>query len=213
MIDPRRKSQQDRGLKSLRAPFMPHAKPDPQRLIQLLLAVAGGDEKAFEELYALSSANLYGLLLRILRRPDWAEEALQDCFLRIWHRSDSYAPEKGAPLAWLMSIARYRALDLLRSRRPEVDLDEVAELAPLALVSPEQGPEARMMESEALGRLARCMQELRDEERQCLLLAYYEGYTHPELVQAMGVPLGTVKSWVRRGLARMRRCLQGLSSP
>lgn len=191
---------------------MPFPKPDPERLIQLLQRVALGDEQAFEELYALSSANLYGVLLRILRRPEWAQEALQDCFLKIWQRSETYLPERGAALTWLMSLARYRALDLLRERQAEpgvqIELSAAEEAAPLKFISPEQAGEAWMPESEGSNRLSDCIQQLKEEERQCLLLVYYEGYTHLELAQLLCVPLGTIKSRVRRGLARLRECLK-----
>lgn len=191
---------------------MPFPKPDPERLIQLLQRVALGDEQAFEELYALSSANLYGVLLRILRRPEWAQEALQDCFLKIWQRSETYLPERGAALTWLMSLARYRALDLLRERQAEpgvqIELSAAEEAAPLKFISPEQADEAWMPESEGSNRLSDCIQQLKEEERQCLLLVYYEGYTHLELAQLLCVPLGTIKSRVRRGLARLRECLK-----
>lgn len=191
---------------------MPFPKPDPERLIQLLQRVALGDEQAFEELYALSSANLYGVLLRILRRPEWAQEALQDCFLKIWQRSETYLPERGAALTWLMSLARYRALDLLRERQAEpgvlIELSAAEEATPLKFISPEQAGEAWMPESEGSNRLSDCIQQLKEEERQCLLLVYYEGYTHLELAQLLRVPLGTIKSRVRRGLARLRECLK-----
>lgn len=191
---------------------MPFPKPDPERLIQLLQRVALGDEQAFEELYAVSGANLYGVLLRILRRPEWAQEALQDCFLKIWQRSETYLPERGAALTWLMSLARYRALDLLRERQTEpgvqIELSEAEEAAPLKFISPEQTGGAWTPESEGSNRLSDCIQQLREEERQCLLLVYYEGYTHLELAQLLSVPLGTIKSRVRRGLARLRECLR-----
>lgn len=191
---------------------MPFPKPDPERLIQLLQSVALGDERAFAELYAVSSANLYGVLLRILRRPDWAEEALQDCFLKIWQRSETYLPERGPALTWLMSLARYRALDLLRMRRSEpavqIELSAAEEIAPLKFVSANPTDEAWMLENEGSQGLSACLRTLRDEERQCLLLVYYEGYTHLELARLLGLPLGTIKSRVRRGLARLRECLR-----
>lgn len=191
---------------------MPFPKPDPERLIQLLQRVALGDEQAFEELFAVSSANLYGVLLRILRRPEWAQDALQDCFLKIWQRSETYLPERGAALTWLMSLARYRALDLLRERQAgagvQIELSEAEEAEPLKFISPEQAGGAWTTESEGSSRLSDCIQQLREEERQCLLLVYYEGYTHLELAQLLDVPLGTIKSRVRRGLARLRECLR-----
>lgn len=187
---------------------MSTAQIDPEHLSRLLADIASGDQRAFGDLYRRCSPHLYALLLRMLKRRDWAEEALQDCFFRVWQKSESYAPDKGAPLTWLMSIARYRALDLLRARRPEVEMPEEGTEPPMSLADPAQNPESRAQESEGLGRLDDCMKRLQEEQKTSVLLAYYEGYTHQELARAMNAPLGTVKSWVRRGLARLRECLE-----
>jgi RNA polymerase sigma-70 factor, ECF subfamily len=180
---------------------------DSTLLIQLLAATAAKDQRAFRQLYDVSSSHLFGLLLRILRRREWAEEALQDCYLKIWNRAETYAPDKGAPLTWLMTVARYRALDLLRTRRPEVEMPEEEEGPPMMLFDETQSPEDRAVESEGVHRLSDCLGGLPDEQKNSVLLAYYEGYTHQELAQRLDAPLGTVKSWVRRGLQRLRECL------
>lgn len=188
---------------------MSPASDSSERLAYLLAAVAAGDQRAFGELYQSCSAHLYGLLLRILRRTDWAQEALQDCFLKIWQKSASYEPAKGAPLAWLSTIARYRALDLLRARRPEVELPE--DDGPGTPEAEDSGsdPLVGAVTEEGVGALRRCLQTLTQEQRDSVLLAYYEGYTHQELAARLRAPLGTVKSWVRRGLMRLRECLSG----
>ena len=178
------------------------------QLTQLLSATAAGDQRAFRELYDACSPHLFGLLLRMLKRRDWAEEALQDCFLKVWQKAETYAPEKGAPLTWLMTVARYRALDLLRVKRPEVDMPEEGEDQSLSFADDAQSPEDGAIESEGIGRLDDCMKGLQEEQRQSVLLAYYEGYTHQELAERLKAPLGTVKSWVRRGLSRLRECLE-----
>jgi len=184
-------------------------------LSALLAGTAAGDQQAFRRLYDATSAHLFALLNRMLKRQDWAEEALQDCYLRIWQKSESYESRKGAPLTWLLTIARYRALDLLRMRRPEVMEHETAsgdedDPGPSLLDAPDptQDPLARAEESEGIGRLERCMKGLAGEQRNSVLLAYYEGYTHQELAARLKTPLGTVKSWVRRGLAQLRDCLE-----
>lgn len=181
---------------------------DAASLQRLLSETSQGDQRAFRELYEATSSHLYGVLVRILQRRDWAEEALQDCYLRVWRRAESYAPDKGAPLTWLMTIARYRALDLLRAKRPEVEMPDEDEAPPLTFsASDATDPETRAVESEGLGRLSECLENLGGEQRQSVLLAYYEGYTHSELAKTMKAPLGTVKSWVRRGLMQLRECL------
>ena len=181
---------------------------DAAQLTHLLSATAAGDQRAFRELYESSSSHLFGLLLRMLKRRDWAEEALQDCFLKVWQKAETYAPEKGAPMTWLMTVARYRALDLLRMKRPEVEMPEEGEEQPFSFQDETQSPEDRAVEGEGMGRLENCMQGLQEEQRHSVLLAYYEGYTHQELAERLQAPLGTVKSWVRRGLARLRECLE-----
>ena len=195
---------------------MTQANTDPDYLVGLLTATAGGDQLAFAQLYQSCSAHLYGLLLRILQRRDWAEEALQDCFLKVWQKSETYAPERGSPLTWLLTIARYRALDLLRMKRPEVGMPEEGpgknSLPPMALADPREDPAQRAAEAEGVGRLQDCLRGLQDEQRRSVLLAYYEGYTHQELARVMAAPLGTVKSWVRRGLLRLRECLEAVGT-
>lgn len=181
---------------------------DAALLQQLLSATARGDQRAFQQLYAASSSHLFGLLLRMLKRREWAEEALQDCYLKVWQKAETYAPEKGAPLTWLMTVARYRALDLLRVKRPEVEMPEENEAAPLTFEDVAEDPQARAVEQEGIGRLKQCMKGLQDEQQQSVLLAYYEGYTHQELAEKLHAPLGTVKSWVRRGLQKLRECLE-----
>jgi RNA polymerase sigma-70 factor (ECF subfamily) len=183
---------------------------EAEELTVLLEATARGDERAFAALYRACSPHLYGLLLRMLQRRDWAEEALQDCFIKIWQKAETYERGKGAPLTWLMTVARYRALDLLRMRRPEVEMPEDEdgqEISSLIFADETQDPEARASEGQGIERMRLCLQDLPREQREAVLLAYYEGYTHQELAVAMRAPLGTVKSWVRRGLARLRECL------
>lgn len=183
---------------------------DVQQLTQLLHATATGDQRAFAELYRLTSAHLYGVLVRMLQRRDWAEEALQDCFVKIWQKAETYDGNKGAPLTWLLTVARYRALDLLRMKRPEVEMPEEGDryqLPPMTLADDNQDPLARADEGQGIARMRACLKDLPPEQREAVMLAYYEGYTHQELAKRMNAPLGTVKSWVRRGLARLRECL------
>jgi len=182
---------------------------DVQRLESLLFATAEGNSSAFSELYQETSAHLFALLLRILRRRDLAEEALQDCYVRIWNKAKSYNADRGSASAWLASIARYRALDMLRARRPEVSEISGESGEPLAThVDEGVNIEQQAEDQSTLELLHDCLDELADDQRDALMLAYYEGYTHPELSERFEAPLGTVKSWVRRGLQRLRECLE-----
>lgn len=173
-------------------------------LQQLLQRCASRDSVALEQLYQRSSPLLYAALVRMLRRRSVAEEALQDVFVSIWQRADQYAPTRGGAMAWMMAIARYRAIDLIRHER----------FAPRLMSNPQE-PEASepVVEDrgDALlrdGQFERCLAQLPPPQRQCLELAFVSGSSHVDIAQQTGNPLGTVKSWIRRALESMRACLQ-----
>jgi RNA polymerase sigma-70 factor, ECF subfamily len=172
----------------------------------LIARCAAGDSAALRLLYQNTSAQLFGVLKRILLRADLAEEALQDVYVSIWRNAKEYRASKGAVFTWMTSIARYRAIDIKRSRSHEVsfadpaeyvreDLDVAADLANVA------GHDADVE------RLKRCLGELGLMQRNAVCLAYMNGLTHDEVATALGSPLGTVKSWVRRGLDSLKGCL------
>ncbi|MES1942650.1 putative RNA polymerase sigma factor (ECF family) protein [Salinisphaera sp. PC39] len=184
----------------------------PEQLTTWLNATADGDQRAFRQLYTATSPQLYALLLRILKTEERAEDALQDAFVKIWQKAGTYSPDRGAPLTWLMSVARYRALDLLRRQRPEVGLPEDADLAAAVLVDEVSRSPAQDQETlQSLESVQTCLGTLQDEHKRSLLLAYYDGLTHQELSRKLDAPLGTVKSWIRRGLMRLRECLAELT--
>lgn len=185
---------------------------DADPLSALLASAAQGDEAAFARLYSLTSPKLYGLLLRILKTPEWAEDALQDCYLRIWHKAEQYTSERGSPMGWLATIARYRALDLLRARRPQlgdVQLQADDDGPAVELADTSQSPEDHAVQSEGMDRLDDCMKALPTEQRNVVLMAYYEGFTQSEIAQRRSLPLGTIKTWLHRGLAKLRDCMGG----
>ena len=176
------------------------------RLEELVARCAAGDAAALQLLYQNTAAQLFGVLRRILLRADLAEEALQDVYVSIWRNAKEYRASKGAVFTWITSIARYRAIDIKRSRSREVsfadpveyvreDLDLSADLASVA------GRDADVE------RLKRCLGELGLMQRNAVCLAYMNGLTHDEVAKALGSPLGTVKSWVRRGLDSLKGCL------
>jgi RNA polymerase sigma-70 factor, ECF subfamily len=191
---------------------IPTTREEQAQLTGLLGRIAQGEQAALGLLYDRTSPVLYGLLLRMLRRPEWAQEALQDCYLRVWQRAETYDTAKGEPIAWLIGVARYRALDLLRVRRDldrdPVEIDTTLHDTVDDFRDFERSPEDSAVEREGLERMLRCMRGLTQVQRKSVLLAYYEGYSHTELAQAMDAPLGTVKAWIRRGLARLRECLE-----
>ena len=184
---------------------MSRNEPDDAELEALLSRCAAGDRAALETLYTRVAPILLAVLMRILRQRDAAEDALQDVFVSVWQRARQFDPIRGRALAWLISMARYRAIDLRRASRPAVALSEVSALEP-QLQS--EGPAER---SDVLGTgalLLRCLEQIAAPQRRCLMLAYEEGLTHSEIARAVNEPLGTVKSWVRRSLIALRRCLE-----
>jgi RNA polymerase sigma-70 factor (ECF subfamily) len=173
-------------------------------LVALLARVAEGDRRAFAELYTATSAKLYGVVWRILPAKDRAEDVLQDAYVKIWNRADSYDATKASPIAWMAAIARNRAIDEIRRRVP-ISIEE----APQALDVPAEGldPLDATQQSEELKRLNDCLQALDGERRQIVLLAYYTGLSRDELAERFGHPVGTIKVWLHRSLAQLRKCL------
>ena len=179
------------------------------RLAALVARVAMADQQAFAELYRQTSSHLYGVALRILREPAMAEEILQEAYVSVWHHAGTYVAAKSQPLTWLTSIVRNRSLDQLRRRdidtvtlTPESD-DEPAFDPPAGDPSPMElllaGAEAQSVRD--------CVEALDAGPKQAIALAFFQGLSHAELAAQMREPLGTVKSWVRRGLERLKRCL------
>ena len=183
----------------------PAAEPDHTELEALLARCAAGEAEALEALYTRVAPILLAVLMRMLKRRDLAEDVLQDVFVKVWQQARQFDASRGRPLAWLVSMARYRAIDLQRAARPAVALSDVS----LAFESQLQvGGPADAAESLGAGALLlRCLEQIAAPQRQCLVLAYQEGLSHSEIARAMGEPLGTVKSWVRRSLLALRRCL------
>jgi RNA polymerase sigma-70 factor (ECF subfamily) len=176
------------------------------RLAALLAQCALGNQSAFADLYGLTSPKLYGVALRILRRQDWAEEVLQECYVSIWNHAGNYAAQRSAPLTWMTSIVRNRCLDWLRRPRHEVSGEEY-DIAVEAWQDDAPGPMEQMLASRDAAALARCLQQLESRQRQSIMLAFFNGLSHSELAKHMRQPLGTVKTWVRRGLERLKGCL------
>lgn len=177
-----------------------------ERLRYLLSACASKDKIAFAHLYASTSAKLFGILLHILKRHDKAEECLQEVYLKIWIKASEYKPYEAAPMTWMSSIARYQAIDLLRHDKRGViaaDTNRVTDQIDLDR-SPEEHVAARSEEK----MLDHCMDQLKTQHRQVFALAYFKGLTHVELAQQADIPVGTVKTWIRRGLEALKRCLE-----
>ncbi|MGW2926228.1 sigma-70 family RNA polymerase sigma factor [Streptomyces fungicidicus] len=174
---------------------------------ELLVRVAGGDQKAFEELYGLVSGPVYGLVRRVVRDPAQSEEVAQEALLELWRSAARFDPGRGTALSWVLTLAHRRAVDRVRSARvagereqrearrgPGPAFDQVAEEV-------EAGLEREWVR--------RCLDRLTALQRQSVTLAYYDGYTYREVAERLSLPLGTVKTRMRDGLTRLRDCLGG----
>jgi RNA polymerase sigma-70 factor, ECF subfamily len=179
---------------------------EPGELEQLLGRCAAQDPKALEQLYRRVAGVLLAVVMRILRQQDLAEDALQDVFVRIWLQSRQYDQIRGRPLAWMISIARYRAIDLMRAQRRAVPI--VEEDLPPQLIASDAVPDSSGESLRTQSALQRCLEILSAPQQRCLILAYQEGLSHEAVASSLGQPLGTVKSWIRRGLQSLRRCLE-----
>jgi RNA polymerase sigma factor (sigma-70 family) len=184
------------------------AAPDPGRTQSreaLLQACAGGDKTALHSLYKETAPQLFGLAVRILRNRELAEEIVQDSFVLLWNNAHTFDPGRGSAMAWLARIVRNRCIDLIRRRGRETPLDHTSIEG---WEDPGSSPADLAALSSDARRLHHCLDELEESPRKVLKLVYYEGMTYEEVAVHLGVPLGTVKSWVRRSLTRLRGCLE-----
>jgi RNA polymerase sigma-70 factor (ECF subfamily) len=167
---------------------------------------ARGESQALAELYTDAAPQLFAVLVRILVRRDLAEEALQEVFVSIWRNADRYRSEAAQPMTWMISIARYRAIDMKRRLRRELPLDAAGAMA--EPVDTSADPLADAVRADERSALDVCMDELKADPRECVRLAYLKGLTHDEVAATVKSPLGTVKSWIRRGLKALKECLE-----
>jgi RNA polymerase sigma-70 factor (ECF subfamily) len=173
-------------------------------LVWLLAAAAKGDQPAFERLYAATRAKLYGVVLRILRRPDLAEEVIQETYVKIWTTAARFDPALASPITWMVAIARNRAIDIVR-KKTEVSIEEEPEALDVAGENP--APLARREMTEDLRKLLGCIGKLDADRQRLVLLAYYHGWSRDQLAAKLDKPVNTIKTWLRRSLIEIRECL------
>ncbi len=178
--------------------------PGDESLEELLAQTALGRRAAFDRLYERTCAKLFGVALRLLKDRAEAEDALQEIYVRIWNRADSYAVTGASPMSWLIAIARNHAIDRLRARKPAHEGPEAADHLP----DPAPSPEQRAIASGESQRLARCLGRLEADRAQAVRGAYLEGYSYSELAARHAVPLNTMRTWLRRSLIKLRECLE-----
>lgn len=177
-----------------------------RNLADLLSKCALQDQAAFESLYKLTSAKLFAVVGRIVKRTDWAEEILQESFVKIWHYSAAYQTQKSAPMTWMTHIVRNHALDWLRRPQHEVVIDDV-EMEAL-WVDPAAGVYEQLSQHQESQVINECLRQIEAKNRQAIALAFWQGLSHTELAQHLQQPIGTVKAWVRRGLTVLKKCFE-----
>jgi RNA polymerase sigma factor (sigma-70 family) len=182
--------------------------PDTQ-LIALIDRVALADESALRELYELTSSKLYGVAVRVVGNKSWAEDVLQEAFINIWRIAGDYKATLSPPMAWMCLIVRSRGLDFLR-RRTSDRADAVQELDDV-MAETLEGDSANPMDTALAGEQAwalhQCLSQLDNKQREVVSLAYLRDLSHGELAEQLKLPLGTVKTWIRRGLEQLRGCM------
>ncbi len=194
-----------------------------EHLKQLLRATAQGDARAFKSLYDETSPRLHAAALVLMRDSSLAEDVLQDAFVQVWHRASEFHAERGSVFTWLTTIVRYRAIDMLRKRghdgssgrKLSIDVDP-ADIDYLQVDNKENdgrrptGPLAGAITSEENTQLRNCIDRLSVNQQRSVTLAFFRGFTHQELADCLAEPLGTIKSRLRRSLARLKECLESL---
>jgi RNA polymerase sigma-70 factor (ECF subfamily) len=171
----------------------------------LLVRAGQGDQAAFEAVYDRVAAPVFGLIRRVLRDSAQAEEVAQEALLEVWRTAARFDPARGAALSWVMTIAHRRAVDRVRSAAAATQRD--ARAAAFEPSGPADEVAEAVESSLEAERVRRCLDGLSELQRQSITLAYYSGYTYPQVASALGVALGTVKTRIRDGLKRLRDCL------
>lgn len=179
------------------------------RLVAALMATGEADRDAFRRVYAMTSAKLFGICLRICGDRQGAEDVLHDVYITIWQRAGAYQPGRASPISWLATIARNRAIDWRRRHRlghgrATAPIEEAEAIPDGALPQDDV-----LMAEEAQARLHVCLEGLEERQRGAIRRAFFGGFTYAELAVEAAVPLGTMKSWVRRGLLALKGCLDG----
>jgi RNA polymerase sigma-70 factor (ECF subfamily) len=169
----------------------------------LLAAVAKGDRAAFERLYGETGAKLYGIVLRILGKPELADKVMREVYLKVWHSAENLDPEVATPMTWMVAIARERAIDLVCAKTVGPSSRQWR-MPPPATAPP---PLSRGEMTDKLRALLSCLGKLDPEKQRIVVLAYYSGWSREQLARKLEIPVNTIKTWLRRSLLEIRRCM------
>jgi RNA polymerase sigma-70 factor (ECF subfamily) len=191
----------------------PRPTPEEAReaLREAMARLAAGDQSTLEEIYRMTRVKLFGITLRILGDRKEAEDALQDVYVNLWQRADRYDPARASPISWLATFARNRAIDRLRTGKVRGAAVGIEEAVPLPDEAPL--PDALLVDAERQAQIHKCIAQLDERTQTYIRSAFFDGYTYAQLAERAGVPLGTMKSWIRRGLQRLRACLEASEQP
>jgi len=177
------------------------------QLTAALTAVGRGDRAALRQVYDMTAAKLFGICLRICGERASAEDVLQTVYIKVWERAGQFDAARASPITWLATIARNGAIDWRRSVAGRAARDTLPEQAAFAVADDSPLADQSMVVAEEGEQLHRCLGELEDRTRLCIRAAFFDGSTYAELAERENVPLGTMKSWIRRGLLRLKDCL------
>jgi len=177
------------------------------QLTAALTAVGRGDRVALRQVYDMTAAKLFGICLRICGERASAEDVLQTVYIKVWERAGQFDAARASPITWLATIARNGAIDWRRSVAGRTVRDTLPEQAAFVVADDSPLADQSMVVAEEGEQLHRCLGELEDRTRLCIRAAFFDGSTYAELAERENVPLGTMKSWIRRGLLRLKDCL------
>lgn len=178
-----------------------------ERLDAAMISLAQGDRAALSTVYEMTSAKVFGTIVRIVRSRERSEDLLQEVYVKVWRKAATFDRAKGAPITWLCTIARNAALNDIRrvSRDSEISSEVLPEIEDSDI---EPSDDWLCNQEDSLA-LKKCLEELQPDHRRSIVLAYFEGYTQSEMAMRTDTPLGTIKSWIKRGLSGLRGCLDG----
>jgi RNA polymerase sigma factor (sigma-70 family) len=175
-------------------------------IVAALTRVRSGDRTALHTVYRLTSAKLFGVCLRILGERNEAEDVLQEVYMTVWRKAADFDPDRSSPMTWLIAITRNRAIDRLRATRRSQRMEPIDAATDIADATPSADHAMESMQKYA--RLHGCLDGLAAHERAALRGAYFDGNTYEDLAARMSVPLGTMKSWIRRAMIKLKACLE-----